>query len=232
MNLSRQQLEEIRQFVIKKGIIYLDVQMEIIDHVASAIEEKMEAFPELDFDTSLKQVYANFGIFGFSTIEDAIRDGLNKKYNRFFWRTFRSFFSYKYILLLVLGIGFIYQAQIYFMHKEWLFSVALIVPGLMIMLMQVVALFLFKVKGYLSFSISKTYFPGGAGLFFVLAYRELFMNKDQIGFTDSIFGLDIANGVTAVVLVLSFVYFIAGFKTMKLGRDESRELMIKYQYLI
>ncbi|WP_316752874.1 hypothetical protein [Pedobacter gandavensis] len=42
MELSQEQLTEIKQFVQRKGFVYLDVQLEIIDHMASAIEEKMD----------------------------------------------------------------------------------------------------------------------------------------------------------------------------------------------
>ncbi|MCX2453722.1 hypothetical protein OQX61_20800 [Pedobacter sp. PLR] len=46
MEISQEQLSEIKQFVQCKGFVYLDVQLEIIDHLASATEEKMEANPQ------------------------------------------------------------------------------------------------------------------------------------------------------------------------------------------
>ena len=50
MNLTKEQLYTIKDFIGKKVITYLDVEMEILDHVASVVEEKMTANGNLIFD--------------------------------------------------------------------------------------------------------------------------------------------------------------------------------------
>ncbi|WGQ10130.1 hypothetical protein QG516_00485 [Pedobacter gandavensis] len=226
MQLSQQQLEEIKQFVLRKGFVYLDVQMEIIDHVASAIEERMEADSKLDFSRALQETYSNFGILGFSTIADAVTNGLNKKYNRFFWRTFRSFFSYKYAFLLVLGGLLAYQAQLLLIDNGWWLVVFTVT-----MLLEIVITFIRKFSSeklgqYLSFRLSGAYFAlQGAFLFVVL------LSKPYIEFVDSFSGLYLTIAILSLFLVLYIVYLLAAYKTMNFGRAESRELMKKHRYL-
>lgn len=226
MQLSQQQLEEIKQFVLSKGFVYLDVQMEIIDHVASALEERMEADSKLDFSKALQETYNSFGALGFSTIADAVANGLHKKYNRFFWKTFQSFFGYKYAFLLVLGGLLAYQAQLLLIDKGWWLAVFTAT-----MLLEVAVTFLRKFSReklgqYLSFRLSGGYFAlQGAFLFVVL------LSKPYIEFVDPFFGLYPAMAILSIFLVLYVVYLLAAYKTMNFGIAESRELMKKHQYL-
>lgn len=226
MQLSQQQLEEIKQFVLRKGFAYLDVQMEIVDHVASAIEERMEADPQLDFSKALQETYDSFGVLGFSTIADAMTNGLQKKYNRYFWQNFCSFFSYKYILLLVLGAILAYQAQLLLIDKGWwvtVLTVTLLLDALVTFLTKFSRV---KLGQYLSFRLSRDYFVlQGTFLFIVLLF------KSHIEVVDPIFGLHLVSATVSVFLVLYVVYLVAAFRTMNFGIAESMELKKKYQYL-
>ena len=48
MKLSPSQLEYIHDFIKRKYVDYYDVQVELVDHIASSIEGKIEANPKLD----------------------------------------------------------------------------------------------------------------------------------------------------------------------------------------
>jgi hypothetical protein len=102
MKLTPDQLETIRDYIAKRGFKYYEVQMEILDHVATSVEEKITADPALNFNTALEQCHRDFGIMGFSSISDAVSDGLEQKYNHLLWAGFRSVFGLKYIVLLML----------------------------------------------------------------------------------------------------------------------------------
>lgn len=49
--------------------------------MASRIEEKMEANPTLDFDTALTETHREFGVFGFSAMEDGLKKSLQRQYS-------------------------------------------------------------------------------------------------------------------------------------------------------
>lgn len=42
MNLSKEQLHQIKALIAQRGFKDVDVQMEILDHVASSVEDKMD----------------------------------------------------------------------------------------------------------------------------------------------------------------------------------------------
>ena len=42
MNLSKEELQFIDNYLENSGVIYMDVRLELTDHIASAIEEELD----------------------------------------------------------------------------------------------------------------------------------------------------------------------------------------------
>lgn len=55
MKITKEQIDYIDAYLVKKGVTYLDVKLEIIDHIASEIEEKIE-LENLLFDDAFNLV--------------------------------------------------------------------------------------------------------------------------------------------------------------------------------
>ena len=66
MPLTDQQIEALFAFTKKKYVHHYDVQVELVDHLATSIEEEMEKDTKISFEDALQRVYARFGIFGFA----------------------------------------------------------------------------------------------------------------------------------------------------------------------
>ena len=66
--LTEEQIEKLFKFVKSKYVHFIDVQYEIVDHLASAIEEKQEENPTMSFDRALREEYSKFPITGFATM--------------------------------------------------------------------------------------------------------------------------------------------------------------------
>lgn len=66
--VSPEQIKQIEAFLIKKEIVYCDLQQEFLDHICSSIEEQWEEGSDISFDKAFNNEYNNFGIFGFSEI--------------------------------------------------------------------------------------------------------------------------------------------------------------------
>lgn len=66
MELSREQIQYLYDFVTSKYVRYEDVKHEIVDHLACAIEDRMSENPELTFERALQLVYRKFPITGFA----------------------------------------------------------------------------------------------------------------------------------------------------------------------
>ncbi len=106
MKLNQEQITAIRAFISKRGFTAIDLQLEILDHVACRIAEKIEANPGLDFNQALRQAHAEFGVFGFSTLEEATAKSLNRKYYGQIIQEGKKWLAFPAVILLA-GFAFL-----------------------------------------------------------------------------------------------------------------------------
>lgn len=97
MKLTPEQISQIKAFISNRGFTYPDVQLEIIDHVASRVEVLLTEKPQFDIDEAIRIAHGEFGIMGFSVFEDVMVSNLQKKYFKLFYTTFFSYFNWKYL---------------------------------------------------------------------------------------------------------------------------------------
>jgi hypothetical protein len=111
MELQKEQVDVLFSFTKKKLVHWYDLQVELVDHLASRIEEEMEKEPKLDFDKALQKVYKGFGIFGFAHIVQEKQAQLERSSRRLWWSAFRSFFAWPKILLIAATVFMLWQAK-------------------------------------------------------------------------------------------------------------------------
>ena len=97
MKLSVEQINLIKAFVSRRGFTYPDVQLEIIDHVASRVEQLITDNPKLSLEEAINITHGEFGEMGFSVFEDSMISSLQKKYFKLFYTIFFSFFKWQYL---------------------------------------------------------------------------------------------------------------------------------------
>jgi len=66
MELTKENIDHLFTFVKSKYVRYYDVQLELVDHLASAIEEEMKGDGNISFQKGLENVYARFPVTGFN----------------------------------------------------------------------------------------------------------------------------------------------------------------------
>lgn len=113
MSLSKEQIVEIGDFIHSRGFKHIEVEMEILDHVASAIEEKFVDKPELTLNKAIQEVHSSFGPLGFSVFEDELIKKTERKTLTYAWQTLLSLFTSKRLLLLmaVFAVGLLIGAE-------------------------------------------------------------------------------------------------------------------------
>lgn len=99
--LSKIQIEHVQAFISKRGFNYTDLSLEILDHVACKVEEKLNEDPELSFENALRKTHAEFGVMGFSILEESFTKSLNRKYKLVILRELKTWFHVNHIVLLV-----------------------------------------------------------------------------------------------------------------------------------
>ena len=110
--LTSGQIAQIKAFVEDKGIMFPDVQLEIIDHIASRIEELIRTNPELTFAAAMDIPDAEFGVKGFKAFEAGMISAMRKKYFRLFYITFFSWFNWKYLPLIAGLVYLLYRLYV------------------------------------------------------------------------------------------------------------------------
>ncbi|WP_269224311.1 hypothetical protein [Flavobacterium sp. IMCC34518] len=106
MKLKTQQIQQLYTFTRQHYVEWYDLQSELVDHLANAIEQELERNPKCTFDEILNKEFKKFGVFGFMDVVEERQKFLNKKYTRLIWSYYKEFFSLpKIILTMALFIG-------------------------------------------------------------------------------------------------------------------------------
>jgi hypothetical protein len=219
--LNNNELQTVLSFIQRRGFCYIDVQTELLDHVACRVEEIMDENSEISLESAIEKAHGEFGIFGFSTVEDGIINGLTKKYNRLFWRTFISFFGPKYILLVLFAGYAIYKFEEFVNSKSGIYVSVLI--SFLTAILCLYKAYRPAYKQYLAYRLSTMYFIGLGSLYslMMLIIREVNLA------VPSVFNLGLA--VFSAFLVFFTLYFISALQTAKAGIHASEQIREKYE---
>lgn len=102
--LTTDEIAELYKYCERKKVLYYDIQIEIVDHMATAIEEKRKANPDLPFKQALEEVHGSFGSFGLKEIIDSKTASMSKHYGKIRRQLLRSYFTFPKIALTFLLI--------------------------------------------------------------------------------------------------------------------------------
>jgi hypothetical protein len=78
--LSPEQIEELFAFCRKHFVRHYDLQIELVDHLAAAIEDQISKDDQVTFESALSSTFKNFGIYGFSKVKEQKQKALERKY--------------------------------------------------------------------------------------------------------------------------------------------------------
>src|SRR5690606_33137074 len=112
MKLNSEQINQLYSFTKKHFVEHYDLQTELVDHLANGIEQQCLQNPSLSFDEALNKEFKKFGIFGFSDIVEKRTRTLEKKYLKFLWKTFKTFFGIRKIIATICLIFVVFQILI------------------------------------------------------------------------------------------------------------------------
>lgn len=107
MKLSKDQITQLKKLISYKGYPEIDVQYEILDHVACKVEDLMEENPKLSLPDAFQKVHASFGIFGFSELEESYKKMIEKRLWSYYWNELKQLFT-SYRIIFPLGLLFIF----------------------------------------------------------------------------------------------------------------------------
>lgn len=100
--LTPEEIELIYDFCYDKGVSEYEIQSELVDHLASAMEDRWKENQELSFLDNLSEIYGRFGNEGFVKLANGKKRAFQKQYNRLFLKFLGSFFLLPRIILTFL----------------------------------------------------------------------------------------------------------------------------------
>jgi len=103
--ISADEMEALFTFTQQHYVEFYDLQAELADHLANAIEAQWEAEPNVSFSIALDREFKKFGIFGFTDIVERRKAALSKRYRRIAWGYFKEFFTLPKAILTIGLIG-------------------------------------------------------------------------------------------------------------------------------
>lgn len=110
--VSEEEVLTLHQFCVKHRVVYYDVRVELVDHLATSIENLWEKQAELSFTDALNATYKSYGVMGFRTLMREKEEVVEKQFRRDMKHAFRSMFYWPNIritLLLLLPCLFFYM---------------------------------------------------------------------------------------------------------------------------
>lgn len=99
--LSQEQVDKLFDFVKSKFVRFEDLKYELVDHLASSIEDIQDKEPQKSFDEALKETYSRFPITGFTNFVAAKQKALSRYWMKKFFSYYIEFFKLPKIVLLI-----------------------------------------------------------------------------------------------------------------------------------
>ena len=120
MKLSKEQIDQLFTFTRQHYVEWYDLQSELVDHLANAIETEWQENPKLSFDEVLNKEFKKFGVFGFMDVVEKRQAVLGKKYNGLVWYHFKDFFGVPKIILTIAMALVLFSILKISQYSEWI----------------------------------------------------------------------------------------------------------------
>ncbi|SDS49597.1 hypothetical protein SAMN05216503_3245 [Polaribacter sp. KT25b] len=123
MELSKEQLLQIDNYISACGIKFYDVRAEIVDHFANILEQKLIKNPDLDFKKEIENIHRNFSDRGFSKLLKEKTKSVQKKFYKQSLKHLITFFKLPKIIISGALFYTLFLIMNLFEDKEFFFQV-------------------------------------------------------------------------------------------------------------
>lgn len=100
--LTPTQIEYLFTFLRRKYVRYYDVQIELVDHFASAIEEIWKTEPNLSFEKAVEKVYSGFPVTGFNNLMNEKIQAVQNRIKKHTWKEVKAYLTLPKVALTLL----------------------------------------------------------------------------------------------------------------------------------
>lgn len=112
--ITKVEINQLFDFTQKHYVEFYDVQVELVDHLAHAIETQWKENPDLSFEDALQSEFKKFGVFGFTGLVEQKQLELHKYYHKTLWQEILKFVSIpKIVITISLYLSVLYTLKNY-----------------------------------------------------------------------------------------------------------------------
>lgn len=147
ITLNEDQLWQLRNFIIKRGIKEADVVNEILDHFACKVEEILSNEPNIPFDRAMQLAHQSFGSSGFGPLVAQYEKQLKLTINNIFKQELKNVVSSsKIIFIFFFGVIAIPTLNILGRQfdNHWFFDLELIGLLFIVLISSIYSVIVFK----------------------------------------------------------------------------------------
>lgn len=217
--ISEEELRYIDDFCKKRDIQYLDLRLELVDHIAERVSELLTNKPELSFSEAFNLVYKSFGIYGLTDIAAGHQNIMMTNYWTKVWQLFKPWVSPPRIVITLLFSYGLYE--LFSSIGSWLNYIS-VLPMALFVISKVYSIIALK-KTKRSLNGEKTMLMGGVmtnlfwGGYFLFIGPIPFYNWGGwiLGSSRNPSALFVS-----VIVVLTLLFINANFKLIKMVENE------------
>ena len=121
MELTKEQLLQLHNYIYVSGIKYYDVRTELVDHFANILEQRLDENPDLNFKREIEVIHKNFSDKGFNKLLKQKTKSVTITFFKQSLYNLLSFFKIPKILITALLFIVLFKAQFLFSKIENLF---------------------------------------------------------------------------------------------------------------
>lgn len=232
--LTDSQLTQLHEFVKKKYIRYDDLEIQLVNEMASQIEALMASDQSLHFEQALAKVYETYGVTGFSGyIQSKMLDN-NNYYRSLLSKKLKFFFQWPRILLVLLFIFLTERVMVW-----WRYDYVLTVLLFGYLLIEIISgiirkrtLNRIRKSTYGKLAVFQTFIPVAPTLWFLLWILLTIQYQNSTAFNHSLFLQVSVRLITAAALTYLFLYAFAGWRVWKVFIDRTTEEVKKYNVAV
>jgi hypothetical protein len=93
LTLNEEQIECLFKFTKDHFVEYYDLQIELVDHLASDIEAVWKETPALSYENARAKAFKKFGIYGFGNVIAKRERAMCKRYFKYFLKELKQWFT-------------------------------------------------------------------------------------------------------------------------------------------
>ena len=101
MKLTESQIQQLYTFTRQHFVEHYDLQTELVDHLANAIETQWQSQPKLSFEDAKNKAFKKFGVFGFMEAIEQKAKAMGKKYRHYLWSELKKWFELPQLLTTI-----------------------------------------------------------------------------------------------------------------------------------